>query len=253
MLDLTLVGNLKKEFVKAHPNVIREYERLRSDSNARIDKGSDSSQKLITLLNIRSVCKHVADFFADKRLNRSPIICFTETQKSENVHIPFPNFVSDSYMIVRHDSSDKFKSLLALYNKNYFECIHSETCNWSMSLVLKSKVSKTEISLLLVYRKIAMEEEHFSNTLRYLIISTKPNIVLGDFSFNYQNDLLISSLMQRFNFEQLVGEPIHIRGGLIDQVYVSKDFSVFSHLKAQLLSVYYSDHDSIEVTTDKLV
>ena len=57
--------------------------------------------------------------------------------------------------------------------------------------------------------------------------------------------------MQCFKFEQLVGQPTHIRGGLIDQVYVSKGFSVFSHLKAQVLSVYYSDHDAIEVTTDK--
>ena len=123
-----------------------------------------------------------------------------------------------------------------------------------MSLVLKSKVSKTEISLLLVYRKMKdVKDEHFSNTLRYLIISTKPNIVLGDFNFNYQNDLPISSLMQRFNFKQLVGEPTHIRGGLTDQVYVSKDFLVFGHLKAQVLSVYHSDHDAIEVTTDKLV
>ena len=71
-----------------------------------------------------------------------------------------------------------------------------------MSLILKSKVSKTKISLLLVYRKIAMKEEHFSNTLRYLIISIKPNIVLDDFSFSYQNDFPTSSLMQRFNFEQ---------------------------------------------------
>ena len=71
-----------------------------------------------------------------------------------------------------------------------------------MSLILKSKVSKTKISLLLVYRKIAMKEEHFSNILRYLIISIKPNIVSGDFNFNYQNDFLTSSLMQRFNFEQ---------------------------------------------------
>ena len=140
LLGLTIVGNLKKEIVKAHPNVIKEYERLRSDSNALVDKGSDSSQKLITLLNIRSVCKHVADFFADERLIQSPIICFTETQTSENVHIPFSNFVSDSYMIVRYDSSDKFKSLLTLYNKNYFERIHSETFNGFMSLVLKSKV-----------------------------------------------------------------------------------------------------------------
>ena len=128
-LGLAIVENLEKEFVKAHPNVIKEYGRLRSDSNALIDKGCDSSQKLITLLNIRSVCKHAADFFADERLNQSPIICLAETQRSENVHISFPNFVSDSYMIVRHDSSDKFKNLLTLCNKIYFEWIPSETFN----------------------------------------------------------------------------------------------------------------------------
>ena len=60
---------MKKEFAKAHPNVIKRYERLRSDSNALIGERSGSSQKLITLLNIRSVCKHVADYFADERLN----------------------------------------------------------------------------------------------------------------------------------------------------------------------------------------
>ena len=128
-LGLAIVENLEKEFVKAHPNVIKEYGRLRSDSNALIDKGCDSSQKLITLLNIRSVCKHAADFFADERLNQSPIICLAETQTSENVHISFPNVVSDSYMIVRHDSSDKFKNWLTLCNKIYFEWIHSETFN----------------------------------------------------------------------------------------------------------------------------
>ena len=67
-------------------------------------------------------------------------------------------------MIVRHDSSDKFKTLHILYNENYFECIYSETFNGFMFLVLKSKVSKTETSLILVYQNIAMEEEHFSNT-----------------------------------------------------------------------------------------
>ena len=77
-------------------------------------------------------------------------------QTSEKVHIPFPNFVSDSYIIVRHDSSDKFRSLHTLYNKKYFECIHSEIFNGFMSLILKSKVPKTEISFLLVYRRIAM-------------------------------------------------------------------------------------------------
>ena len=59
--------------------------------------------------------------------------------------------------------------------------------------------------------------------------------------------------MQRFNFGQLVREPNRIRGRSIDQVYVSKGFSIFSHLIARLLSVYYANHDAIEVTAGKLV
>ena len=59
--------------------------------------------------------------------------------------------------------------------------------------------------------------------------------------------------MQRLNFEQSVEESTHIRGGLIDQVYKSKDFSVFSYRKAQVLTVYYSDHDGTEAATGKLV
>ena len=49
LLRLTIVGNLKNKFFKAHPNEIKEYETLRSASNDLIDKRSDSSQNLITL------------------------------------------------------------------------------------------------------------------------------------------------------------------------------------------------------------
>ena len=52
----------EKQIVKGHPNLIKENERLRRDSNVLIDKGSGSSQKLITLLNIPSVCKYVVAF-----------------------------------------------------------------------------------------------------------------------------------------------------------------------------------------------
>ena len=49
-------------------------------------------------------------------------------------------------------------------------------------------------------------------------MSTKPDIVLGDYNFNFQNDFPISSLMQHFNFKQLVEEQTHITSGPIDQV-----------------------------------
>ena len=58
----SLINKFEKQIVKGHPNVIKENKRLRRDSNVFIDKESGSSQKLITLLNIRSICKYVVAF-----------------------------------------------------------------------------------------------------------------------------------------------------------------------------------------------
>ena len=96
-IGLTIVGSLKK----AHPNVIKEHERLRRDSNAFIDKGSDSSKKLITLLNIRFVCKHLAYFFPDERLNQSSIICL-RAQINSKVCLHCTTKIILSAFIVRH-------------------------------------------------------------------------------------------------------------------------------------------------------
>ena len=78
-------------------------------------------------------------------------------------------------MIFRRGSSDKSEMLLTLYNKNYFECIHREIFNGFLSLVLKSKVSKTKVSL----RLVDPYDSHGRRTLlKYPLISVTKMICL---------------------------------------------------------------------------
>ena len=189
-------------------------------------------QKFISLLNIRSICKHTSDFFADNRLNKSPIICYTDTQTTQNTRIPILANILESCNVLRNDNQDKFKSLLIMYNKSVFECIQSESFDGFMFLVLKSKVSKMEIKVILVYHKTAVQIQAFLDCLTYFVTAKETGIILGDFNVDFQSDLLVGSFMQSFNFVQPVSEPTHIRGGLIDHVYVNKDFPLSHQLLA---------------------
>ena len=118
-----------------------------------------------------------------------------------------------------------------------------------MFVVLKSKISKMEIILILVYHKTAVQIQAFLDCLRYFVTAKEPDIVLGDFNVDFQSDLLVGSFMQSFNCVQLVSGPTHITGGLNDHVYVSKDFILFHQHLATVTAVYYSDHEAVELTT----
>ena len=89
LAGLSIVGKFQREFVQANPEVIQEYERLRSDSFALISNNSLPRKSFTTLWNIRSIFKHISDFFEDDRLYNTPMICFTKTQITQNMQILF--------------------------------------------------------------------------------------------------------------------------------------------------------------------
>ena len=52
--------------------------------------------------------------------------------------------------------------------------------------------------------------------------------------------------LSKFGFIQIIGEPTHIEGGVIDRCHVSGN-SLIQRLELSQKSVYYTDHDIIEV------
>ena len=76
----------------------------------------------------------------------------------------------------------------------------------------------------------------------------KTTFILGDFNCDlkrYGSSVLSREIID-FGFSQLVKEPTHNQGGIIDHCYISKNVIPSSVLLRQS-SVYYTDHDILEV------
>ena len=86
-------------------------------------------------------------------------------------------------------------------------------------------------------------------SLMNLIDRSTDMIILGDFNIDTYGSEKSCSILQElssFGFSQNICEPTYIEGGIIDHCHVSK-YSLIQRLKLSQKSVYYTDHDIIEV------
>ena len=74
----------------------------------------------------------------------------------------------------------------------------------------------------------------------------KTTLIFGDFNLRSDELSVLSREMTDFGFSQLVKEPTHNQGGIIDHCYTSKNVSP-NNVELSQKAVYYSDHDLLEV------
>lgn len=81
----------------------------------------------------------------------------------------------------------------------------------------------------------------FENFIQYIIRAYSPHIILGDFNLNSQN---FTNIMTESGYSQIITDPTHITGSLLDHVYVTPYInSQISYAFVEPL--YFSDHDAI--------
>ena len=87
---LYILGPFTEDAIRANPLALVEYSRMRTESILSVKIVEDTHQEslIVTLLNVRSLNKHVTDLVLDERLTKSDIICLTETQLIPNSDIP---------------------------------------------------------------------------------------------------------------------------------------------------------------------
>ena len=76
----------------------------------------------------------------------------------------------------------------------------------------------------------------------------KPTLIIGDFNLSF-SDGKKNSTLQYFHqnsFQQLVQEPTHLEGNIIDQALIKDDAKINSY-KATLHTKYFTDHRAIAV------
>jgi hypothetical protein len=77
----------------------------------------------------------------------------------------------------------------------------------------------------------------------------KPLLIVGDFNFCYLDSSAnpTKQFLEANNFSQLIREPTHLEGNLLDQAYFRK---MDGHLKCSAVvhSKYYTDHKGLAIT-----
>ena len=137
---------------------------------------------------------------------------------------------------------------MALYHKEVFK----QSGDIKKENYQISKLSSEKYDIVSVYRSsdsVKSNMVDFLTDLRTLLSTKKKTLILGDFNFNassQKKNFLLRGL-ENWNFKQLIQDPTHVQGGVIDHCYISNDVPICS-ISLYQKSVYYTDHDIIEVT-----
>ena len=108
-----------------------------------------------------------------------------------------------------------------------------------------SKFTSSDIDVLVLYRSQNGNLNLLRQHLEELINREKPTMVIGDFNFCFLEDS--SQSLKNYlteNFSQLVKEPTHIEGNLLDQAHL-RDTEGLYRCSVELHTKYYTDHRGV--------
>ena len=116
-----------------------------------------------------------------------------------------------------------------------------------------TKFRHEDLDIINIYRSQAGNSLEVLETIKKLHTPGMPTIISGDFNICFienKSNRLIEGLLS-IGFKQLIHEPIHIRGRHIDHVYFL-DPTDSMRLTLERYSPYYSDHDGICITIQRV-
>lgn len=259
---LHILGNIEMKHVKANPKVHQEYERLIEISpittslSSQLQLTVSNNDVTVSLLNSRSLQKHNIDIRNAANIMNSDVIAFTETLLlPHNLDAEIRGNLYPFVLFRQDHNTDKYMSL-AVCTKNhnqiaqhdYFPLING------LKFVVLNSTNGVKHSFLVIYRKQSRTIPGFITELEHILCNHDIDVVLGDFNINYMNSddcNLLKSMMQSLNFKQVVKEPTFISSStLLDHIYLKS--SRFNVLENKVINVYYSEHDAIKISIQKI-
>ena len=100
---------------------------------------------------------------------------------------------------------------------------------------------------MLLYRKHDCSQQTFYRQLKDLVDANDVDIIAGDFNLkpNAQLDSILSL------FDQLVSEPTHLGGSILDHVYVKASFRIQCNVSVSIERIFFSDHESVRININE--
>ena len=240
----------KFDETKMYPNqkALKELERLETISlnknPSQWDK-EDGQVMQISSLNCRSLRKHIEDISSDAFLLKSDIICLQETWLQEDAiseDLQIPNFQ------LHLNSNGKGKGV-AIYFK---ETIFQHECDIKKENMQLTKFNSSELNVIVVYRSQQGNQKALNDNIDLLTNHEKPELIIGDFNLCYldKSPSAVKQHLKGNNFKQLIKQPTHIEGNLLDQAHL-RDVTGALKCTADVHTKYYTDHKALALIVTK--
>ena len=193
---------------------------------------------LIAYVNVRSLNLHWQDVMKDHDMMKCNVIGLGETWLKPGV---LDNIDAHPY-IFNSINLGRGKGLASLTKKfpSFIKKIHSEKYS-----ILQQIVGNLNI-IFIYFSQNATTAECIEDVANLIESTEVPTVLIGDTNFHYtpESSHLFKTFMESKNFKQLVKEPTHLEGHIIDHVYANKPMLNLG-LKIYQKPVIFSDHDEL--------
>ena len=114
-----------------------------------------------------------------------------------------------------------------------------------------SKFTSANLDIIVLYRSTQGNKQEMNQLIKQFKKRNVPQLVIGDFNSHYLEEGAnsIKQFFSKENYSQLIMEPTHIEGNILDQAYV-KDESKLLKFTAEIQTKYYTDHRGIAITVE---
>ena len=115
-----------------------------------------------------------------------------------------------------------------------------------------TKFTSPIIDVIFIYRSQQADYRQLNKNIDLMTSKNKPLLVIGDFNFCFlEASNVTKSYFKEKNFQQIIEEPTHIGGHLLDQAYL-RDTSGALEYTVELHSKYFTDHKCLAITFKKV-
>ena len=246
--QIIILNEFDEKKMYPNPKALTELNRLDKIShNKNPTKWEKVNNELIKVssLNCRSLNKHYQDIVTDDILLKSDFIGLQETwltsdESRETLEIPGYN--------LHINSMGKGKGIASYYKRELFTPI----IDIKKEFMQISKFSSATLDITVLYRSRQGDMKKLNEYLNQIKGEDKPQLILGDFNFCYmdKNFNATKNFLEKEKFKQLIIEPTHIEGNLLDQAYL-RDTDRTLEVEAETHSKYYTDHKGLALIIKK--
>ncbi len=237
MQDVKIAGKFECGKIRCNPQALEKDQQMLLDY-VRHNKMNPwtriQNDVNIAMLNIRSIGRNLEHALLDGILTTAHTLCLVETWLGRNNLPPY----CELYPYHAAVSSGKGKGCCVISKDtiNVLGSVERSNVQW-MKFVQKGKV------IGLVYQSPTCSQQESKEMMAMLVTKERPSVVVGDFNTDAKTATNKNSHLLSMGYVQLISEPTHDEGGIIDHLYVDK--AEITRTAYFLHSIYYSDHDAV--------